>query len=383
MTNWTLETMEDFEGVFFDDGTGWKVLFEIHLAIQVRVKVLGQTPAITALNTKIPSIIWTDDDTFNVSGDLRTELNFCYQEIEHLLSGVDTLRWTEAEGRSPEWTLETLTADIGMGDFQDLLIRTQSPAPLVWLIAAINRLQYPKIRRTLYMQQLIDSRGSGGTVHRDMLADEVNTREHTVTPETPEQIWDGMFYDTGTTLFYSVYHKAIATPISLGWTISSQILSSRYDATARELIGDLSLAQKLVAGTYFPDDAHVYKQPISIKCIDYPYQITAIGYTGPDLSVEIGSSGVVNIGKINGTTGVLESADPDLDFAGSSTISFAITTTRPTSVPFTTPTFLSQIRHITVTLGLPWIYCTLPEIMGAGELTAPEPTIGGAASQEE
>jgi len=383
VTNWTLETMDDFEGVFFDDGTGWKVLFEIHLAIQVRVKVLGQTPAITALNTKIPAIIWTDDDTFNVSGDLRTEISFCYQEIEHLVSGIDGIRWTETEGRSPEWTMATLTADIGMGDFQDLLIRTQSPAPLVWLIAAINRLQYPKIRRTLYMQQLIDSRGSGGTVHRDMLADEVNSRYFTVTPETPEQIWDGMFYDPDELAYRSLYHRPIGSSFTLGWSISSQVLSGRYEATAQELMRDISLAQKLVAGTYFPDSTHVYKQPISINCIDYPYQIVARGYTGPDISVEIGSTGSVNIGKISGTTGFLEGTAADMDFSGSITTSFAITTARPTTVPFTTPIYRQPPNTIAVRLGLPWIYCTLPEIIGAGELTAPEPTVGGIASQEE
>lgn len=380
MTNWTLETLEDFDGVFFDSGMGWKVLFEIHLAISLRSRYFSVGG--TNFDTQISGIVWTDDDSSDDNRDLKTELRYCYAAIVELVNGNDNFRWTEESGRSPEWTMASLVADIGMGEFADLLVRTQSPEPLVWLIEAINRLEHPKILRPLYTQEVMLFGESPSPLfngdYRENLPGEVAVGGGGL---SQEDAWDNVAYDPDVKLYTRPFPTG-SMVFSVGCSTNRATFGGGIAALTRANCKILALASKTVDDEYYPSSGHVWTRPLRINCIDYPYTIVASGYTGGDLTVKIGSVPDTNVGRFSGT-GVLESVGADLDFRGDTTVDFELLTPYPSTNPFLPLPLFSSGYQITVRLSPVWLYCDLPEIMGAGELTAPIPTVSGEAEQEE
>lgn len=380
MTNWTLETLEDFEGVFFDAGMGWKVLFEIHLAISLRHRYFSVGG--TNFNTQISGIVWTDDDSADDNRDLKTELQSCYNAIVTLVNGGANIKWTEDSGRSPEWTMTSLIADIGMGEFSDLLVRTQSPEPFVWLIAAINRLEHPKILRPLYTQEVIMIGETPSALfngdYRENLPGEFATSSDI---DSQEEAWDSVAYDPDIRIYIRPFPSG-TIPFTVTWTAGWNTFSSGHVASTRQNFKLIALASKDVDDEYYPSESHVWTRPLRINCIDYPYTLVATRYTGGDWTVKIGSVPETNVGHTN-TTGVLESVGADMDFRGDTTVDLELVTAKPATSPFMAVSGTSTAGQISFRLSSVWLYCDLPEIMGAGELTAPIPTVSGEAEQEE
>lgn len=383
MTNWTLETLEDFEGVFFDAGMGWRVLFEIHLAISLRNRYVGG--ASTNFNTQISGIVWTDDDSADDNRDLKTELRHCYNAIVGMMSGPQTEfgghHWTHTSGRSEVWTLESMTADIGMGEFEDLLVRTQSPEPLVWLIAALNRMRHLKLWRMLSFSDF-DRRYNGALIHVVDDADRFSggqTDAHDDPIDRMQQAW------TTPSAFWDVEITTI--PPSVGWYMRRDGVSPRYGTNRYSASRNISLHPGRSVGSSLPafPSPSQRRTELAVRCLDYAYQLVVLGYNGPDFVVKIGSAPETNIGHAHTSNSVLylESEGPDLDFSGADTVDLELVTSTPSTVPFIVFGAFGVVPAIYARVPAAWVYCDLPEIMGAGELAAPKPTISGTAEQEE
>lgn len=382
MTNWTLETLEDFEGVFFDAGMGWKVLFEIHLAISVRARYVGG--AGTNFNTQISGIVWLDDDGADDNRDLRTELQYCYNAIGGMMSSAQTdtggHHWTRESGRSEVWTLESMTADIGMGEFADLLIRPQSPEPLVWLIAALNRMQHLKLWKKLFFSDydLTISGLPSKTAELSSSFFGAQTNPADDPEERMQQAWETLFAPFADEIY-------LFSPI-VSWRVQTGIRSSSgYQCVRIGKSTNVSLqARSGITGLPLSPIQNQRYQDLGVVCLDYICRMVVFSYNGPDFVVSIGSATGVNIG--NSHTGltdiVIEGESPDLSFDGTVSTDFELTTAEPSTVPFDVPSG-SSAAIISAVIPYAWVYCDLPEIMGAGELTAPIPTVSGEAEQEE
>lgn len=368
MTDWSLESIEDFDGTFFDDGAGWRIVFQIHMAISLRAKFTQHPIRIGNFAKQVSGIVWLQNIDSTEIQDLPTRLRSYYSAIEDLLSSNENIRWTEASGRSPEWTIESLIADIGMGEFEPLL-RPQDPRPFVWLIAALNRLTHPKLRRSLGMQNLSTLAGPFPTYYRDLGPDEIESK--TFSGGDYETAWDSMVYEGG---FF-------ATDASLDFVLlwSSGPFGSRSKVTAISKTKYISLLPKKDTGEILAgvDSWFRFLKP-SITQVDYVCTLFKTNYTGPNWEISVGSSEPFDTSPFPYGTFIVESDGPDLDFEGTKTIEANLLTSRTTNVPF--DYYSGSIR---VLLRQAWIYCDLPEIMGVGELTAPEQTMNGAAAQEE
>lgn len=391
MTNWTLETLEDFDGVRFDDGTGWKVLFEIHLALSLRIQMVSSAYG-SPFATQISGLMWTQDGPGGSAGELSMELTACYNAIVSLLGGPVTelggLRWTEASGRSPEWTIESLTADIGMGEFADLIVRSQRPEPLVWLIAAISRLQYPKIWRKLYFNDYVwvpSNITNFGQLHHMLSYSDIDAGAQTSVYDDIETRLQQAWSTLGSLTPYPDW----AITAAVAWSVSDAGSAfPNYRSFALEKCTNISLAAKMGTGsTPFPGGLTQteYKKPLTIKCLDYQYALIVWHYNGPDFVVKMGSSPETNIGHAYTAYNqnlFLESEGADLDWAGTQSVSLELLTERPATVPFSvfwdTPS-----AQIGVSVKYAWVYCDLPQIMGVGELIGPAPAVSGIAEQEE
>lgn len=381
MTNWTLETLEDFDGVFFDAGMGWKVLFEIHLAISLRNRYVGG--ASTNFNTQISGIVWTDDDSADDNRDLKTELQHCYNAIAGIMSSPQTEfgghHWTHTSGRSEVWTIESMTADIGMGEFEDLLVRTQSPEPLVWLIAALNRMQHLKLWKTLTFNDLFPLSGSTArTIATEDLFLGRQTDVHDDDETRMQQAWtsDG---------FPLLFPDIMGSTPNAGWEMADSGAGFPIYETRRiSKATNITLHPTLISGPQPPAPSK-RRTELSVRCLDYIYRLVVFGYDGPDFVVKIGSAPETNIGHAHTNTSVLvlESEGPDLDFGGTDHVDLELITPPPSDVPFIVFNRFDPRPRISVIVSNAWVYCDIPQIMGAGELTAPKPTVSATAEQEE
>lgn len=346
----TLETLEDFDQTIFDRGAGWAIVFEIHNAILARAQVTGHTLRNTIAN-QFSGLLWLEEGYNPVRPELRSKLSTMYSWIGQLISGNTEIRWTETSGRSAEWTIATLTADIGMGDFDDLLVKPQRPEPLVWLIAALNRLRHPKftVSKTLAISPV------GEMESRFALGSEAFL-------ETPDDVWDELL---GTSMNY--------TNVS-----SNQV---RWRA-AQFGIGNYEYQETRSAGgiTHAKIDA---RSALTTTANDYLLFAQRSWYSGPDFEVVVGSSEPTRImsSTFLSPTVTVEATDVDMTISGSEQVAIRIDTAIPSDPPFngfwpsggSSPKYgyiLAEVRQIV-------FYCDLPDVLGIGELDAPVPTVAG------
>lgn len=345
----TLETLEDFDQTIFSRGTGWAIIFEIHNAILARAQVTGHSLRNT-IATPFSGLLWLEEGYDPARPELRTKLTQLYSWVQSLISGQTGLRWTETSGRSAEWTLASITADIGMGDFEDLIVKPQRPEPLVWLIAALNRLRYPKITvNKSYATSPVGEMANKSAIGFVSALD------------TTESVWDEM----------------VAAPMNYS-NVSSDTVG--WNAAGISL-GVFGYGEIRSAGGL----AHVYPPSgLITKANDYGVLVQASWYSGPEIYVTIGSSESTNMGNTNSlvTTKTVESVDVDINLGTTEQVAITLDTETPDSPPFNgffpsgSPSTAKYgfIRAIVRTITF---YCDLPDVMGIGELDAPVPTVAG------
>lgn len=375
MTDWELETIGDFDGAFFDDGTGWKVLFQIHMGISIRAQITNHPVRLTTFNRQLNGIVWTEDIDGLGTKSLPGKLRELYSAIESLVGSSENIRWTESSGRSPEWTIESLTEDIGMGEFEPL-IRPQKPEPFVWLIAALERLRYPKIKYPLGLQNLAIDPGDPvfgvpSRLYRKLGFGEV------ISSALPNEgfgynySWSSMTYQAN-----DFFRPNANLGYALRWNIQRGF--NFIQSTARTKLKWVSLVSKTSSGTVVMPSSYFRFRP-KIKDIDYICNMSNINYTGPDWVVRIGSSDEVNVGT-GWAQHIIEGDANDLDFAGTKSVSIELVTGIPSSVPFNVSLF-PRDAYINMAVTHSWIYFDLPENMAVGELSAPESSVSASAEQ--
>lgn len=377
----TLETLEDFDQTIFNRGAGWAIVFEIHNAILTRAQVTGHQLKDT-IGAPFSGLLWLEEGYDPARPELRSKLGQLHSWVGQLISDQSNIRWTEASGRSAEWTIESITSDIGMGDFDDLLVKPQRPEPLVWLVAALNRLRYPKLLRPLHMQNLIVTDEYPEfvyfTIYQEPDPDEISASRVGGWP-TPAQAWSDLGDRNGEDFqrYLLAFPNRTALDDALFWQI--QLVGSSYGAAVQNTFRKVGLVLKAKDGEEIEGlSAPLRPSPLTIKCLDYTYWIRSSKYNGPDLVVTIGSAINVNIGKSQSfTPKYIESTGPDLDFLGEETVDIELVTATPGSSPFISDGVIS------VRIKEAWIYCDLPDVLGIGELDAPLPTVAGEATAEE
>lgn len=348
----SLEAIEDFDQTIFSYGAGWAIVSEIHLGIMTRAKACGHAALIAAYPTQMSGLLWLEEGYAPARPELKSKLNDLYNDVVALVSGQSNLRWTESSGRSPEWTTESLTSDIGMGDFEDLLVKPQRPEPIVWLVAALNRLRHPKITRSV----ALDVINPGELASKSEIGS-------TSGGDTPDSVWD----------------ELIVKP--MGYTNTS------YDrvewAAASVGAGSFGYSE-----TYSSSGITTQEVELQITTIanDYRCLVQASWYTGPDLYVTIGSSDPSNMGSANSliTQKTVEATEVDIEARGGASVAITIATEMPDSPPFNgfwplpfTGSIDAKYGFIRVIVQSVIFYCDLPDVMGAGELDAPVPTVSG------
>lgn len=367
MTDWELETIGDFDGTFFDDGTGWKVLFQIHMGISIRAQITNHPVRFTTFNRQLSGIVWTQEvDGLGVKS-LPTRLRECYDAIQSLVGSNENIRWTESSGRSPEWTIESLIEDIGMGEFEPL-IRPQKPEPFVWLIAALERLRYPKIKYPLGLQNLVtDPSGP----YRKLGLGEVVSSAMPNESLGYNYSWSSMTYQAN-----DFFRPDADLRYALRWDIQRGF--NFIQSTARTKLKWVSLASKTSSGTVVMPSSYFRFRP-KIKDIDYICNMSSINYTGPDWVVKIGTSDEVDVGS-GWAQHIIDGDANDLDFAGAKSVSIELVTSVPSSVPFNVSSSPIGV-YINMAVTHSWIYFDLPENMAVGELSAPESSVLASAEQ--
>lgn len=347
----TLETLEDFDQTLFDRGAGWAIVFEIHNAILARAQATQHSLRNT-IATPFSGLLWLEEGYDPERPELRTKLTQLYSWVQTLIDGQAGIRWTESSGRSAEWTLSSITADIGMGDFDDLLVKPQRPEPLVWLIAALNRLRHPKIT----VNKTLATDPVGETAFKSETG-EVGGLD----PQTTEELWDEM---TAEAMDYNNVSSD-----NVGW-YATDIAGSSFAYTAIYSAGGVTAQEN--------------DSKLKTVANDYGCLVQASWYSGPDLYVVVGSSDPTNMGSTNSliTTKTVEATDVDIEVNGDGVVSISIDTEIPDSPPFngffpTGSPSDAKYGFIRVYLRTITFYCDLPDVIGIGELEAPMPVVAG------
>lgn len=136
----------DFDGVQFNDGSGYAEVVAIHLAIKERAEAVGHSLASGdyADEWDTSLVVWHDD---NAPDDGRLYLVDVLQKFYNDIVSLLTIGTGKAWVQSPEigastWGITNLKADIGLGDFADLLTGTTNYEAFLWLHEALDRLVY-------------------------------------------------------------------------------------------------------------------------------------------------------------------------------------------------------------------------------------------------
>lgn len=137
----------DLDGVRFNQhDAGWNEIESIFTAIKERAVATGHSLASGDYSGAFALELWHADPDGDTDRDYLKDLyEQFHTDLDALIDGDADIRWTEASGDTTEWTLASLTTDIAMGDFADLLTRAANPDPLLWLRAALERLIYAKV----------------------------------------------------------------------------------------------------------------------------------------------------------------------------------------------------------------------------------------------
>lgn len=353
----TLETLEDFDQTIFSRGTGWAIIFEIHNAILARAQVTGHSLRNT-IATPFSGLLWLEEGYDPARPELRTKLTQLYSWVQSLIGGQTGLRWTETSGRSAEWTLASITADIGMGDFEDLIVKPQRPEPLVWLIAALNRLRYPKItvNNTLALSPVgeVASRGKTGS-YGDL--------------DTEESTWDE--------LIASAMNYSNVSYNRVGW-VATSVSGGYFGYTETYSAGGITHAST------------TGRSALITKANDYGVFSQRSWYVGPDFEIVVGSSEPTSIMSAYwfNPNIIVEATGVDININGSEQVAITVATPIPGDVPFNgyfpspyTGSQAGKYGYVFAEVRQIIFYCDLPDVMGIGELDAPVPVVAGDGSE--
>jgi len=275
----------DFDNVRFNQSdNGWLTVFGIHRAIKERAEAT-QHSLMADYTGDFDLPVWLgdpDSDTDRVY--LKDVLEQFYTDIDRLIDGDSEIRWTEASGAGALWTIASINADIGMGDFSDLLTRAANPEMFMWLQGALDRLIHARVRitATVGIGSLVYTNSgfpNGGTL-QSAWDDRADTTRTDVFPNGSIQIfWDiqarlSPFFDymaivrssmTGreykTSLYSGVlvesYYNYVSwwantfTPSSMDYVVGTNTLTMSAAGTGSELTTDFALG----ADTYI--DAYI------------------------------------------------------------------------------------------------------------------------------
>ena len=156
----------DFNGILFNDGSGYDLVKAIHLGIKERAEAIGNTAltggkyadewdTTTKIYTSDP--LGESDEEDDGRTYLKDVLQGFYDDIVALTTYlfqapkafVNNLYPTDGGDLSDVllWSESRLVTDIGMGAFADLLTGPSNYEPFLWLHEALNRLVW--VRETV------------------------------------------------------------------------------------------------------------------------------------------------------------------------------------------------------------------------------------------
>jgi len=290
----------DFDGVTFNDGTGWAEIVAIHLAIKERADLTGHT-----LGAGDYSDPWDTDEKVFLSEqsslsdrtNLYDQLDKFYDDIVLLVGGDPKIRWSKTSGRSDEWTMAELVTDIGLGAFADLLTKPANHLPFLWLHECLDRLIYTK--RTTQAQapgQLYWHDNYGGLGASEQLA------------------WDALLVDTP-------IHGQTGLP-AIYWSVGP--VFSSYSAITIDHMLDIpaKVLPAMTGGT--------------VTDVDHNLRHEDRGYVNPNIIIRMGTEiQNINAGTFPAATIAFEGVPGDVDIlGGQTTIDFSFVTAWPATVPF-------------------------------------------------
>lgn len=286
----------DLDGVRFNqDDAGWLEMESIFTAIKERAVATGHSLASGDYSGAFAIELWHADPDGDTDRDYLKDLyEQFHTDLDSLIDGDADIRWTEASGDTTEWTLTSLTTDIGMGDFADLLTRAANPEPLLWLRAALERLIYAKVT--------VEGTVSSGTM------------DYTYGLDSTRQLaWDDRLNNAASDTFPN-------NLLQLWWTIRSSISPSGEVAEVRRNIQGREYLTAHLDGVLveaYYDYVVFFDSNFTPSTMDF--------FIGTETFTETAS-----------TSGKRATTDPSIDT--DTYIDADITTTEPVTVPFSSST---------------------------------------------
>ena len=134
----------DLDGTIWDAATGLAAVAEIHTAIKERAAATAH-PIQIAFAADFSGDVWLNDTPSAPGGRkyLRAVLEGFYQGIVSLVENPPLIFTTSSAGDTL-WTMETLIADVDMGEFAATLRGPQYYSAFLWLREALDRLIYSR-----------------------------------------------------------------------------------------------------------------------------------------------------------------------------------------------------------------------------------------------
>lgn len=314
----------DFNGVQFNDGTGYAEVVAIHLAIKERADAVGHSLASGDYSDEwdTAQVIWHDDD-YPVDGRLylKAVLTGFYSAIGSLISGDSGIRWTETgNNNAVAWTLSSLVADIGMGAFADMLTATTNYDPFLWLHEALDRLVYRRVLLT------IDSSGTITETYNGYRSGE--SASGVGVDALQENSWDEATGD-------SDHSSTTGIGASLRWQIST-ISSPPFYTQITKAASGRSVTNTITTG--------------SLSAVDYSIQLTLTKFTGSTFEIAFNGNTPINIVPYGNTSFLIPGSTSDFALNSTDAVQWAVTTTPPATNPFSTvgTADFAMIRAISV-----------------------------------
>lgn len=295
----------DLDGVRFNqDDAGWLEIESIFTAIKERAVATGHSLASGAYSGTFALELWHADPDGDTDRDYLKDLyEQFHTDLDALIDGDANIRWTEGSGDTTEWTLASLTTDIGMGDFADLLTRAANPDPLLWLRAALERLIYAKVTET------VDS-SAAEAVFRGYQPPTYTNGDGA----SYAAAWTDMVADSDHTDDFSLLRNRIL------WRVFTP--TSNHAALALQSTTPLTVTNTLLG---------------VLAALKYKVLISNVGYTGSTFYITVGGSASTDIaGEATGAFEILGDV-ADLPLNTTTDFSAQIDESFPGSYPFTDP----------------------------------------------
>jgi hypothetical protein len=294
----------DFDNVRFNQGDGWDEVVAIHLAIKERADATQHTLKDGAYAdpwTTTP--IWLGDPDGDPSRAYLNEiLQQFYDDILLLIDGDAEIRWNEASGDTPEWTLASLVTDIDMGDWLDLLTNPANHEPFLWLHEALDRL--------IHWSMNLEPTDGGRT-----------RKWSTSLQVTIQGAWDNRGEAT---------YTPTSLPLRVVWNISDPFGLNNYTAIVFD-------DQQLVFATADFDGV--------VSEATYIYNTVWTNALLSDVDVAIGSQTI----NFSSAQTAQERTNTDFALGSDTTILLAFSTSEPATAPVSVPTGLSGTIELLVT----------------------------------